>query len=230
MEDNPVIKDKLTYVKAKDWNGEDLVGNWHVTIKIDGIRAICRGNKVLTRKGEPVYGIDNVRHLLKDGYEYELCPGNNFDESSAICRTKDGSKQFKPEDVFQIYPTVTESLYVGVRVNPTKEEIKALLDKYNKLGYEGLVLRNGSSWIKVKPFVTYDVPVIGLAAGKGKHDGKLGAFITPRGRVGTGFTDAEREEFFNLEILGSTIEVRCLELTKYGYFRLPRFVRMRYDK
>jgi hypothetical protein len=81
--------------------------------------------------------------------------------------------------------------------------IRALWDKHVlEEGYEGLVIRaNGS--IKVKPVHTIDVVVIGIEPGKGKHTGRMGALWTAfrdwtgkylvAGKVGTGFSDEERE-------------------------------------
>nr|WP_283842052.1 hypothetical protein [Bradyrhizobium sp. KB893862 SZCCT0404] len=105
-------------------------------------------------------------------------------------------------------------------------------------GYEGLVLRQGDVWLKVKPTETYDVLVTGIIEGTGKHKGRMGALMTPMGKVGTGFSDAERVTFWNYckepddgrGIMGETIEVECMKLTDDGKFRHPRFVRVRPDK
>jgi DNA ligase-1 len=81
----------------------------------------------------------------------------------------------------------------------------------------------------------------------------MGALLTPRGKVGTGFTDKQREEWYEwfmtqpcgiydeagekptrFELLADgaapTIEVDCWELTKDGKFRHPRYIRLREDK
>ncbi|MDP3911503.1 MAG: sigma factor, partial [Gemmatimonadales bacterium] len=67
--------------------------------------------------------------------------------------------------------------------------------------FEGLVLRTNGA-IKVKPIHTLDLAVIGIQAGRGKAAGRMGALVTAfrdwsgrfisAGKVGTGFTDAER--------------------------------------
>lgn len=76
---------------------------------------------------------------------------------------------------------------------------------------------------------TYNVEVTGLVAGKGRYLGKVGALITPMGRVSVGLTSEQRAEFVFIP-LGTIIEVECMELTKTGKFRRPRFVRLRPDK
>ena len=62
--------------------------------------------------------------------------------------------------------------------------------------------------------------------------GVLGAFLTPMGKVGTGFTDGERGQFWRErnQLLSQMVEVSCMQVTSDGKFRHPRFVRLRPDK
>lgn len=125
--------------------------------------------------------------------------------------------------------------------NPGAVLLRFMLGQANAAGYEGLVLRQGDKWLKVKPEETHDVLITGAVEGIGKHKGRLGALQTSKGAVGTGFTDLERESLWlwfltghsgdvpcNLE--GQTIEVSCMHFTPDGKFRHPRFIRMRPDK
>ena len=61
----------------------------------------------------------------------------------------------------------------------------------------------------------------------------MGALITEMGKVGTGFTDINREWWADpcrdLPV-PYIIEVECMGLTKNGKFRHPRFKRIRWDK
>ena len=114
--------------------------------------------------------------------------------------------------------------------NPSKAAIELYLQQALAYGYEGLVLRSGDKWLKVKDKQTEDVKILDLVEGKGKYVGKLGAFLTPIGKVGTGFTDAQRAEFNDQSLIGETVEVEFMEYTKEGKARHPRFIRMRYDK
>lgn len=99
----------------------------------------------------------------------------------------------------------------GIFVHPVAGQvIKGDVDPVNELwrkhvleeNFEGLVLRlNGA--VKVKPIHTLDLAVIAMMEGTGRHAGRMGALVTafrdPAGRfvyagkVGTGFTDEERE-------------------------------------
>jgi hypothetical protein len=81
----------------------------------------------------------------------------------------------------------------GTLINPTADDILAQLQRANDLGHEGLVLRQGNRWIKIKPEATHDVAITGYGQGKGKHLGRLGYVTTAKGDVGTGFTDNERK-------------------------------------
>jgi len=59
----------------------------------------------------------------------------------------------------------------------------------------------------------------------------MGALMTDMGKVGTGFTDMERQEWWikRNSRVGTVIEVECMQLTPDGLFRHPRFVRWRPD-
>lgn len=119
--------------------------------------------------------------------------------------------------------------------------IPELLKTALHAGLEGLMLKNKSyeyqskrsrDWCKVKQFETEDLPVIGIVGGTGKYEGSLGALVVERNgvrvEVGSGFTDAERKEFW-IEP-PKCIEVQYQEVTDKGSLRFPIFVRVRDDK
>lgn len=107
-------------------------------------------------------------------------------------------------------------------------------------GGEGVMLRRpGSPYVagrsrdllKVKATHDREAEVVGYEHGKGRHVGRIGALVCvwsgtglQRFSVGTGLTDAERED---PPRLGSTITVRYQELTPAGAPRFPRFVAVR---
>jgi DNA ligase-1 len=120
------------------------------------------------------------------------------------------------------------------------DHLRAELSRVEALGGEGLMLRRpkslyevgrSSSLLKVKTFHDTEARVIGHAPGTGKHKGRLGALIVElpdgtRFNVGTGFSDAERE---NPPKVGAVITFRYQELTKDGVPRFPSFVGERID-
>ncbi len=121
------------------------------------------------------------------------------------------------------------------------EPPKKLARQAVNLGLEGIMLKTwdfeyqtkrSNSWCKVKFFHSEDLPVIGKVEGTGKYRGKLGALIVKRGdiqvEVGSGFTDAERLEFWNE--LPACVEVKYQDVLPSGSLRFPVFMRVRDDK
>lgn len=244
-------------IKAKPWNGKDLKGTWEFTLKIDGVRALWDGAKWVSRAGKPLYNIPDPIgfHIPEEGFEvYLTAPGRsskeNYRATIECVRAKTKDRPIPPSALYSLEP-LDPRLYSGSLGNistaspylvdhPTADEIREALHRANRNGYEGLVLRQGDKWLKVKPVETYDVPVTGIIEGTGKHKGRMGALMTPMGKVGTGFTDKEREWWWTEafaaplgKIIGApsyTIEVSCMQLTPDGKFRHPRFERIRYDK
>ena len=108
-------------------------------------------------------------------------------------------------------------------------------------GGEGLVLRHPTApyeWkrtanaLKVKSEQDAEATVIGMTEGVGKHAGRMGALVCqlPNGvqfKVGTGFSDEEREQkqWIGLVITFSYFEI----FEKTGKPRHPSFVRVRTD-
>ena len=91
--------------------------------------------------------------------------------------------------------------------------------------------------MKYKPSDTADVRVTGFQAGTGKHLGKMGALLTDYGKVGTGYSDEEREYWqilFDLHGLvwlnTQIIEASFMEWTKGGKMRHPVYEHHRVDK
>ncbi len=121
---------------------------------------------------------------------------------------------------------------------PSHAALKALLNKTVQAGGEGLVLHRGSSLyqsgrnsdvLKVKPHEDAEAKVVGHELGQGKHAQRLGALTleTPQGlrfKLGTGFTDAQRE---NPPAIGQWVTYRYRGLTDQGVPRFASFVRIR---
>lgn len=114
-------------------------------------------------------------------------------------------------------------------------------DEIEAKGGEGVMLRQARSLyekkrsgtlLKVKRFFDCEAQVFAHVDGKGKHKGRMGALkcvlldkdglhTRVKFEVGTGFTDAERED---PPSVGATITVRYQELTKDGVPRFPVYV------
>lgn len=240
-------------IKAKAWNGKALPGEWEITYKIDGVRALWTSEGWLSRANKPLYNVPTpVLTQFRDAKPPRWMPGSdcevylgNFRDTIRAVRTKKlkpDTPVIWPEHLFSLDP-LDARLKAGTCKDLTPACIKATMKAAVRLGYEGLVLRQGDKWLKVKPEETHDVLVTGAVGGVGKHKGRLGALQTAKGDVGTGFTDKEREFFWAAHmsagvvagfasepLIGRTIEVSCMHFTPDGKFRHPRFVRMRPDK
>jgi hypothetical protein len=230
----------MGYIKAKPWSGKALSGHWHLTLKIDGVRALWDGKRWLSRADKPLYNIPAWNQGLPTDCEVYL---GSFRDTIRAVRTqklKDDTPRIGYEHLYGLDP-LDPRLARGVVFNPTQGMIEEMLGVALDQGYEGLVLRQGTTWLKVKPEETYDVAVTGAIEGTGKHAGRLGALETDLGEVGTGFSDEERQNLWlwhttghngiaDCPLAGQVIEVSCLQLTPDGKFRHPRFVRLRPDK
>jgi DNA ligase-1 len=118
------------------------------------------------------------------------------------------------------------------------DHLRAELERLEILGAEGLMLRQAGSryesgrsamLLKVKRFHDAEARVLKHLPGAGRHEGRLGALLVemPDGTtfsVGTGFSDAERE---NPAPVGTFITYRYQELSEGGVPRFPSYVGIR---
>jgi DNA ligase-1 len=112
------------------------------------------------------------------------------------------------------------------------------LARLEGLGGEGLMLRRAGSryeggrsatLLKVKSFHDAEARVLGHQPGAGRHKGRLGALLVELGdgtrfAVGTGFSDAERQD---PPPVGSIITFRYQELSEGGVPRFPSYIGVR---
>jgi DNA ligase-1 len=113
-------------------------------------------------------------------------------------------------------------------------------------GYEGIMLKDPEApyeckrsvaWLKLKPFIEVSLEVSDVEEGTGKNVGRLGALVCEgtddgkaiRVNVGSGFTDSDRDSFWNSrdKLPGQIVEVRADAVTQNqdGTYslRFPRF-------
>jgi DNA ligase-1 len=117
-------------------------------------------------------------------------------------------------------------------------------------GFEGIMIKSldtpyeckrSDSWMKWKPTISVDLNIVGFEEGTGRNAGRLGAIICEgedndrriRVNVGTGFSDALRNEYWasRNDLLGHLVEVQADAVTQNqdGTYslRFPRFLRFR---
>lgn len=213
-------------MKFKVWKKNNLIGKWDISIKIDGVRCHNTTEGKISRKGKPLYNIPEFKGEIAEIY----C--GTFEKTINKTASSKKANTVLPDEIYILQPEVDKRLRLKTLENPTVEQINKIFQAVRNHGYEGLVLKNGDKYLKVKPEETIDVPITGFYEGKGRNVGRLGGFITTQGRVGSGLTDVQRQEYWDNKeaLMGETVEVSCMQFTKTGKFRHPRFVRLRPDK
>ena len=120
-------------------------------------------------------------------------------------------------------------------------ELKKRLKQVVAQGGEGLILHRAdaeyitgrnAALIKLKPLYDAEATVVSHTMGKGKYKGKLGALVVDtadgiRFKLGTGFSDAQRE---NPPKIGSLVTYTYKDKTKNGKPKFASFLRVRYEK
>jgi hypothetical protein len=207
-------------MKFRTYQGETLT-NVDVSLKIDGVRAHNVNGQILSRKDKPLYNITMPYDVA------EIFTGS-WENTVSRVRTHNGTP-LEAEYIYCLDP-IDPRLDWGTWEHLDSALVNKMFLDARDLGYEGLVLRTDKYWYKVKEQENFDTIVTGIIEGKGKYVGRLGAFVTAQGNVGTGLTDKQREEFFTPDSIGKTIEVETMGLTPKGKFRHPRFIRERFDK
>jgi DNA ligase 1 len=182
---------------------------------------------------------------------FDYIPTNEFAEGKSSKKILDRKAQL--EEIFERRGKgcITLKLVPYTQaVHPESEEIKTMYDEFLTEGYEGAMLKGSesyyeckrsSSWLKVVPFISVDLPIVDFDEGEegDKYEGTLGAFVVEYkgNRVNvSGMSDALRDEVWEnkSEYLGKIIEVHAREESrnKKGEvsLRFPRFKRFRPDK
>ena len=130
-----------------------------------------------------------------------------------------------------------------------QSKIEELLEQMVREDKEGLMINTDAPYrrtrhkgiLKVKRFYTMDLPIIRCEEGTGRLSGTLGAFVLKykenEVKVGSGFTDEQREQFWNNrdDMEGLLCEVKYKEIsqdkgTGLESLQFPIFVGIRTDK
>ena len=212
-------------MKFKDYKGKLPPGRVRISEKIDGVRVEYKDGVPLSRTGKPLY---NLPHGLTGTYEVFL---GDFKQTVQRVRNKtDDLPEISRDDLYCLDP-VDRRLTYGSRDVMDDELIQIYAQPIWNRGGEGIIIHHLESDIryKVKKTLTVDPVVLDWIEGTGKYKGIMGALLTTMGKVGTGFTDVDRQRI-DKSIIGKTIECKCMEITEGGKMRMPVFLRERPDK
>jgi DNA ligase-1 len=152
---------------------------------------------------------------------------------------------------------IVQGIEVDLSTAEGHDQMRRYAEDQVAAGYEGIMIKDlqapyeckrASHWMKWKPTITVDLEVINVEEGTGRNLGRLGALVcegSDNGRtitvnVGSGFSDIDRDSFWDAHInggnlVGQVVEVEADVVTqnKDGTYslRFPRFVRFRgFDK
>lgn len=147
--------------------------------------------------------------------------------------------QTKICDVKDVPFACVKTLYAGTDQTKIEEYLKL----YDSMGLEGIMLnkdvpykcKRHTGCLKVKMFYNMDLTITGLEEGEGKYKGMLGAFVVDyKGnslKIGSGFSDAQRKEYWNDGFIGRIIEIQYKEESKNkneeNSLQFATFVRLR---
>jgi len=162
--------------------------------------------------------------------------------------TRSQMVKFWVEQNQHLIPNVTyvANELVDLDTEEGQARYKEINQKAIEGGYEGIMLKDplapyeckrSHAWLKLKPFIEVSLAVVAVEEGTGKNIGKLGALVCEgeddgrqiRVNVGSGFTDSDRDSFWNSRsgLIGNIVEVRADAITQNqdGTYslRFPRF-------
>jgi len=243
-------------------NGKVLENFTHITEALEGYmdeigRSYVLDGEVVSNSFQDlmkqVHRKDNVKAEDARLCLFDIIPLVEFKEGESIQGQRRRSNMLKTfEKIFsdtgcvEIIPQTEVDLDTMVGQVEFKDYNKKMVEE----GFEGIMIKDinnpyeckrSTSWLKMKPFIEVSLEVKDVEEGTGRNKGKLGAFIcegTDDGRdikvnVGSGFTDSNRDEFWNTRstIPGQIVEVRADAITQNqdGTYSLsfPRFLRFR---
>jgi DNA ligase-1 len=248
---------------AETWSDDVDPAGWLMSEKLDGVRAYFDGKQFLSRQGNRYLAPDwFTAGLPLEPLDGELWIGRkSFQRTVGIVRRQDAADLWKEarfvifdapgEDgdleqrlkLVELIMEINRPAYAVAHAHIVcrgKDHLEAEMDRIEKLGGEGIMLRRpgsryetgrSSTLLKVKRFRDSEAQVVGHEPGKGRHQGRLGALLVRmtngiRFAVGTGLSDAERAQ---PPAPGSVIRFRYQELSDSGVPRFPSYLGPRED-
>jgi len=200
-----------------------------------------------------VHRKDNIQALDARLMLFDIIPLVEFKTGVSVQGQKRRSNMLKTfAKIFEDTGCIDIVPYTEVDLDTTIGDIefKDFNDKAIEKGYEGIMLKDPTapyeckrspSWLKMKPFIEVSLEVTHVEEGTGRNEGRLGALVCAgvdlgkdiRVNVGSGFSDADRDEFWDSRdaVIGQIVEVRADTVTQNqdGTYslRFPRFLRFR---
>jgi DNA ligase-1 len=182
---------------------------------------------------------------------FDVLPLSEFQKSKSTMGQKRRSAMLRGmKAIFDKIGSIDIIPQIEVDLNSYVGELE--FKQYNKdaieLGFEGIMIKDVNaiyeckrtvSWLKMKPFIEVSLTVKETEEGTGRNTGKMGALVCEgvddgkmiKVNVGSGFSDQDRDDFWNCRVDGQVVEVRADAVTQNqdGTYslRFPRFLRFR---
>lgn len=243
---------------------KDIVFPCYVQPKLDGVRAIYKDGLFYSRNGNIFPSLKHISNELKetklilDGelYSHTL----NFQEIISIItkkKTNEEDEENKKKIHYVVFDIVLQEDYITryqtllklfskkfkytsliqTEICKKRELVNGVLNKYIKMGYEGLMIRNfigkytvkhrSRNLQKLKKFIDSEYMIISFHEGTGKENGLvMWRCITEEGRefnVRPKGTYEERETWFKEgnKYIGKYLTVKYQEMTTDNIPRFP---------
>lgn len=180
---------------------------------------------------------------------FDLVPIQDFESANPKLNYKE--RRFIMESMKDNLNTEYTQLLPVLYHGKDQGKIDEFLEQMVAEDKEGLMLNTNCPYrrtrhrgiLKIKRFYTMDLPIIGYEEGTGRLEGMLGAFVLSYNgnevKVGSGFTDEQRVDFWNnrddIVSEGCLCEVKYKEVssdknTGLESLQFPVFVQLRNDK
>ena len=182
----------------------------------------------LCQRDDRLPGCENICYVIFDMIDREKFYNKQPDVSFAEEYQRLLKLLHDPNDYsspcYSLLPTYFPHIYIA-RQDATNDKLMPLCIQN---GWEGTMCRNADSpyeykrttnLLKIKEMHDMELRLIDMEPGTGKHEGRLGAFWVDyngyRVQVGSGFTDEQRERYWNNKekYIGQMVKVQYFEET-----------------
>ena len=185
-------------------------------------------------------------------YLFDIVPLSDFENGYSKIPQKDRSdilaKWYSVSEIDNV--NVVNQELIDLNTSEGSEKLKQINKAAIDGGYEGIMIKDPnapyeckrtSSWLKLKPILTFDLTITDLQEGRDKYSGMVGALVcsgeedgkTINVDVGSGLTDEQRISFWENKrhLIGRIVEIKCDTITQNqnGTYslRFPVFMRLR---
>jgi DNA ligase-1 len=221
-------------------NGNQLENFGHITTYLEGFlnefgrSYVLDGEIVSTSFNQlmtQVHRKDNVDSNDAVLHLFDIIPLSEFQQGKSVMGQarrseylKNFANIFADSGFIEIVPQRVFDLEVLTDKIEFGDYMKVCCDQ----GYEGIMIKDPDAkyeckrtvgWLKQKPYIEVSLTIVDLEEGTGKNQGRLGAFVCEgvddgrhiRVNVGGGFTDQQRQEFWDnpQNMLQQVVEVRA---------------------